>query len=89
MPDCDRLTGAILYNPETVRKAQAELDQVVGKDRLPTFEDEPSLPYLAAFLKESLRWQTAVPLGVPHSVTADDEYEGHFIPRGATVIGNL
>ncbi|KAI0717572.1 cytochrome P450 [Cerioporus squamosus] len=80
---------AILHSPESVRRVQEELDRVVGRDRLPTFEDKRSLPYLEAFITEVYRWHPVAPLAVPHSVTADDVYEGHFIPKGATVIGNL
>jgi cytochrome P450 len=43
--------------PETVRKAQAELDRVVGDKRYPTMEDEPNLPYVRAMIKENNRWR--------------------------------
>ena len=42
--------------PEAQKKAQAEIDAVVGPDRLPNFEDRPSLPYINAVVKESMRW---------------------------------
>ena len=42
--------------PEIQDKAQAELDRVVGKGQLPDFSDEPSLPYISALVKESLRY---------------------------------
>ncbi|KAI0773594.1 cytochrome P450 [Fomes fomentarius] len=80
---------AILHSPSSARKAQAELDRIVGRDRLPSFADELSLPYLGAFLKEVYRWQPVAPLAVPHAVTKDDVYEGWVIPKGTTVIGNL
>ena len=51
--------------PEVQKKAQAEIDAVVGKDRLPDFHDRPSLPYVNAVLKESSRWNLVVPLGRP------------------------
>lgn len=54
---------AIVSFPEIQKKAQAELDEVVGRHRLPTFADYPKLPYLAAIVKESLRWKTVDPLG--------------------------
>jgi cytochrome P450 len=38
-------------NPDAIRKAQEELDRVVGPDRTPTFEDEKSLPYIRAIVK--------------------------------------
>jgi cytochrome P450 len=32
-------------NPHVVKKAQEEVDRVVGSDRYPTWEDEENLPY--------------------------------------------
>lgn len=52
----------VLY-PDVQKKAQAEIDAVVGQDRLPTFTDRDSLPYVNALFKEVLRWHTSVPLG--------------------------
>lgn len=48
--------------PEVQRKAQAELDIVIGTDRLPTFKDRSDLPYIDAMVKEVLRWHGVVPL---------------------------
>ncbi|KAF5387612.1 hypothetical protein D9615_000087 [Tricholomella constricta] len=80
---------AMALYPEVARKAQAELDAVVGNDRLPTFEDRPHLPYLDALTKEVLRWNAVVPTGVPHRVMQDDIHNGYFIPEGALVIANV
>ena len=52
----------VLY-PQVQRRAQAELDIVIGRDRLPTFDDRPRLPYIEAFCKELLRWQMVTPIG--------------------------
>ena len=52
----------ILY-PEAQRKAQAELDNVVGTHRLPDFTDEIKLPYVTALMKGVLRWRPVAPLG--------------------------
>ncbi len=54
---------AMLANPEAQKKAQAEIDSVIGQDRLPDFDDEASLPYVAACIKESLRWRNVTPIG--------------------------
>jgi Cytochrome P450 len=48
-------TVAAICFPESLKKVQAELDSVVGRDRMPTFDDERSLPYLVAFIKEVTR----------------------------------
>lgn len=45
----------MLLNPGVQKKAQDELDRVVGNDRLPAFEDESSLPYISAVVKEIMR----------------------------------
>ena len=55
--------------PEYMRKAQEELDQVVGRDRLPTFKDREKLPYVRAVVSEVLRWRPSAPLGVSSPAT--------------------
>ncbi|KAI9512444.1 cytochrome P450 [Russula earlei] len=77
---------AMIALPEVQRKAQAELDTVVGRNRLPTFTDAPH-PYLGAVIKEVL-WRPVLPLGVSHAAT-DDWYEGMFIPKGAICPPNI
>ena len=54
---------AMALYPEVQKKAQAEIDAVIGPDRLPDFQDRPSLPYINAVVKESMRWHLVVPLG--------------------------
>jgi cytochrome P450 len=80
---------AMVHYPEVQKKAQAEIDEVVGRDRMPTFEDRQNLPYLRAMVREVLRWRPPGPLGVPHKSSADDWYEGYFIPKGSVVITNV
>ncbi|KAI4851001.1 cytochrome P450 [Aureobasidium sp. EXF-8845] len=81
---------AMLLFPQVQKKAQDEIDRVVGKDRLPTMEDEPALQYIRGCVKESLRWMPTTILGsVPHAVTRDDVYMGYKIPKGAAVMNNV
>jgi cytochrome P450 len=54
----------MLLHPHVMRRAHAELDAVVGRDRFPSFKDKDSLPYLQAILKETLRWRPAAPLSM-------------------------
>ncbi|KAH7194512.1 cytochrome P450, partial [Fusarium oxysporum] len=80
---------AMLLYPEIQRKAQDEIDKVVGK-RMPTMDDEQSLQYVRACMKETLRWMPTTILGaVPHAVTQDDTYNGYLIPKGAGVLNNV
>lgn len=63
---------------------------MVGKDRLPTFEDLAKLDYVRAIASETLRWRPVAVLGgTPHASTADDVYKGMFIPKGSTIIAPL
>jgi cytochrome P450 len=50
-------------HPEVQEKARAELDAVVGQDRLPDFDDRPNLPYVEAIAKEAARWHCVTPTG--------------------------
>jgi hypothetical protein len=54
---------ALVLFPQVQRRAQAELDAVIGRDRLPTFDDRPRLPYIEAVCKELMRWQMVTPMG--------------------------
>jgi len=76
---------AMLAYPETQARAQAELDAVVGRARLPTFADYSFLPYIRAMAQETLRWRPSGPLGVPHRLTEDDWYEGMLSQRARFV----
>ncbi|KAL0070250.1 hypothetical protein AAF712_002742 [Marasmius tenuissimus] len=76
-------------NPEVQKRAQADIDKVTGGARLPVPDDESSLPYIAAIIKEVIRWAPVAPLGLQHRVTEEDMYEGYRIPQGATVIANI
>ncbi|KAJ7171662.1 cytochrome P450 [Mycena crocata] len=75
--------------PYVQAKAQAEMDGVVGMDRLPTFEDRSSLPYVEALCKELFRWLPIVPLGGPHRARRDDVYGGYLIPKNSLVVANV
>jgi cytochrome P450 len=80
---------AMVAFPEVQSRAQAELDAVVGRARLPTFADAPRLPYLRAVIREVIRWRPAVRLGTPHITAEDDWYEGMFIPKGSVCRPNI
>ncbi|KAI0687567.1 cytochrome P450 [Earliella scabrosa] len=80
---------AMALYPEVQKKAQAELDNVIGSQRLPDFCDRSTLPYVNALVKELARWHVVAPTGVPHAAVRDDVYNGFLIPKGSLVIPNL
>ena len=75
-------------HPDAQARARAELLSVVGPERLPDMADRDALPFIDAIIKECLRWQNATPLGLPHAVVEDDEYDGYFIPAGTVTFPN-
>ncbi|ESK84495.1 cytochrome p450 [Moniliophthora roreri MCA 2997] len=80
---------AMIAFPEAQRKAQEELDAVVGRERIPAPQDMPNLPYMRAVVKEALRWRPPSPMGVFHASLEDDIYEGYYIPKGSLIIPNI
>ncbi|KAH8103605.1 CyP450 monooxygenase [Cristinia sonorae] len=79
---------AMALFPEVQKRAQAELDRVVGPSRLPEYEDIAQIPYIRALIMETMRWMPVIPFGVPHAVIVDDEYKGYHIPKGSMVVPN-
>ncbi|KAJ7085397.1 cytochrome P450 [Mycena belliarum] len=75
--------------PHIQAKAQAEMDNVIGPSRLPTFDDRAALPYIDALCKELCRWLPIVPLAAPHRAMKDDVYGGYAIPKDAFVMPNI
>ncbi|RYC65168.1 hypothetical protein CHU98_g1038 [Xylaria longipes] len=81
---------AMLVFPEVQERAKAELDRVVGADRMPSPEDEPNLQYIRGCVKESLRWMPVTIMGaMPHALTQDDQYMGFRLPKGAALVNNV
>jgi len=76
-------------HPDIQRKAQKEIDRLLGGERLPTLSDMDDLPYTYAILKEIYRWQTPLPISIPKSLREDDDYKGYYLPKGAIVMENV
>lgn len=76
-------------HPEIQKKAQKEIDQLLGGERLPTLSDQDNLPYISAMIKEIYRFHAPLPISVPKLLKEDDNYKGYFLPKGATIIENI
>ncbi|XP_015087518.1 geraniol 8-hydroxylase-like [Solanum pennellii] len=78
----------LMKNPHAMKKAKAELTQVIGKKEAIKEADLVRLPYLHCILKETLRIHPPVPL---LSRKAEQEFElcGYFVPKGSQVIVNI
>ncbi|OCH86990.1 cytochrome P450 [Obba rivulosa] len=80
---------AMALNPEKQKLAQQEIDSIIGGDRLPMIQDCHRLPYVRAVVKETMRWQLAVPLGLPRLAAKDDTYGTFYIPKNTILIPNI
>ncbi|PYH45575.1 cytochrome P450 [Aspergillus saccharolyticus JOP 1030-1] len=80
---------AMALYPDVQRKAQEEIDRVIGPGRLPVDADRANLPYIEAIVKEALRWHPVGPMGIPHRSMEDDLCEGYLIPKGSILLPNI
>ncbi|KZT66878.1 cytochrome P450 [Daedalea quercina L-15889] len=80
-----------LHFPAAVKKAQAELNEVLGSDGRtpPSFAHIGQLPNCVALVKEVFRWMPTAPLSFPHFSMKDDVYKGIKISAGTNVIPNI
>ncbi|KAG5745174.1 hypothetical protein H9Q70_012134 [Fusarium xylarioides] len=80
---------AMTLFPEAQKKAQYEIDEVIGSERLPSLSDRQNLPYVNALVKEVLRWHPVGPMCLPHTTSQDDIINGYLIPKGAMILPNI
>ncbi|KAH7142827.1 cytochrome P450 [Dactylonectria estremocensis] len=75
---------AMMIFPEVQKRAQAEVDKVVG-DRIPMWDDFEKIPYIRMAMKEVWRWRPPVALGHPHVTARDMQVGEYFLPKGARI----
>ncbi|CAG7821182.1 unnamed protein product [Allacma fusca] len=78
----------LIHHPQVQHKLQEEIDQVVGKERLPALADRPSMPYTEAVISEVLRYSSIFAM-VLHKASEDLEFHGFFIPKDTIVLPNF
>ncbi|XP_072040946.1 cytochrome P450 2J4-like [Amphiura filiformis] len=86
------LRWALLYMmayPKIQDKVQQEIDNVVGRNRLPNISDKEQMPYTEATLMEIQRIASIVPLGVPHYAAEDCALFGYTIPKNTMIMSNI
>lgn len=79
----------VLRNPETLKKAKAELEQTIGKGKLVEESDIVRLPYVRSIVKETLRIHPPVPFLIPRKVETDVQICGYNVPKGTQVLVNV
>ncbi|KAK3672126.1 hypothetical protein LTR78_008097 [Recurvomyces mirabilis] len=80
---------AMVLFPDAQKKAQGELDRVLG-NKFPEPADAKNLPYIRACVKESLRWMpTAIIGAAPHAASENFQSMGYHFPKGALLVNNV
>ncbi|CAD5227257.1 unnamed protein product [Bursaphelenchus xylophilus] len=77
--------GYLVHHPEVQRKAQEELDRVIGSDRTITMSDRPDLQYMQALCNEVQRIANMVPLNIIHATSADVVVDGYHLKKGTAI----
>ncbi|KAL1538101.1 trimethyltridecatetraene synthase-like isoform X1 [Salvia divinorum] len=78
----------LMRAPEIIKKAREELDRVIGKNRWVKEDDMPSLPYVEAILKETMRLHPVSPMLAPRIAREDCMVDGYDIKKGTYVFVN-
>ncbi|GMH25601.1 hypothetical protein Nepgr_027444 [Nepenthes gracilis] len=79
----------LVHNPPKMRKAQAELNRIVGKDNPVNESHIPNLTYLQLVINETLRLHPPTPFLLPRTTSADVELSGFTVPKNAQILVNV
>ncbi|KAJ8544881.1 hypothetical protein K7X08_017464 [Anisodus acutangulus] len=79
----------LLKNPHTLKKAQQELAQVIGRGKLIKEVDVAQLPYLRCIMKETFRIHPQAPFLIPRKAEEDVELYGYIVPKDSQVLVNV
>ncbi|KAL2489259.1 Cytochrome [Forsythia ovata] len=80
--------SGLLNNPELLKKAQMEIDNHVGQERLIDESDIANLPYLRCIINETLRMYPPGPM-VIHESSEDCIVGGYRVSRGTMLLVNF
>jgi len=81
---------AMILHPEAFAKAQAEIDRVVGFERLPDFQDRSSLPYVESVVKEVYRYGSLPFHTAPHVMLYHHVKSWHCpVPLGPSFLSTM
>ena len=77
--------GYLVQHPKYQTDMQRQLDDIVGRHRMPRLNDRLGLPLINAAIMESLRLGNVVPQALPHRVVEDTSLCGYRVPKDTIV----
>ncbi|KAM9323952.1 cytochrome P450 2G1-like [Gastrophryne carolinensis] len=75
----------LMKYPDVLDKVYEEIDQVIGRDRIPKLQDRNQMPFTEAVIHELQRFITLVPMGLARKTTRDVKLRGYIIPKGTNI----
>ncbi|ESQ38232.1 hypothetical protein EUTSA_v10028581mg [Eutrema salsugineum] len=79
----------LINKPELMKRAQQELDEIVGKDKIVEESHITRLPYILAIMKETLRLYPTIPLLAPHRPAETAVVGGYTVPKDTKIFINV
>ncbi|XP_020623002.1 steroid 17-alpha-hydroxylase/17,20 lyase-like isoform X2 [Orbicella faveolata] len=79
----------LVHHPHCQTEIQNQLDEVVGRDRMPGLGDRPHLPLLQATIMEALRLGNVAEAALPHYTMKDTSLAGYRVPKDTVVLVHL
>ena len=79
----------LVNNPEYQTMIQEQLDEVVGKGRMPRLDDSLNLPLIKATVLEALRLGNVAEVALPHYTLKDTSLGKYRVPKDTVVMVNL
>uniref|UniRef100_A0A914WJ52 Cytochrome P450 n=1 Tax=Plectus sambesii TaxID=2011161 RepID=A0A914WJ52_9BILA len=76
----------LLNYPDVLKKLHEEMDEMVGRERDLSMNDQKILPYLCATIQEVQRLANILPINLQHTVTEDVIVGGYRIPKETIVV---
>ena len=79
----------LVHHPECQKEIQEQLDDVVGRNRMPGLDDRPGLPLVNATIMETLRLGNVADTTIPHCTLKDTKLAGYRVPKDTVVFVSL
>ncbi|KAJ6636080.1 putative cytochrome P450 [Pseudolycoriella hygida] len=79
----------LILNPHVKKRIQNEIDDVVGRSRLPNLDDRNKLHYTEASIREAFRYETLIPNGIPRLALEPTQLSQYDIPKNCVVMTGL